>query len=213
MGRYISRASTWTARLVDDWRLTEDSETLTDNQYLLLHLFLPRRGTSHDCRLRALPLVRSEVVGHHAYIKKRVLKKMDKDMLTAAAHIATRLITPSDLNAIEVKQKGIRMQQKFMCVCVCVCVCDLSMTILHQIRRKSNYWWSHIEALRFTCPRTRPDFQRSRRSRIISGSQEQRQHSAYKEAASFLFQAIKEVKHDVWEELIRAIERDTCGRP
>ena len=98
----ISRVSTWTARLVEDWRLTEDAETLTDNQYLLLHLCLPRRGTSHGRRFRALPLVRSEKVGYHAYIKKWVLKKMDKDMLIAAAHIATWLITPSDLNAIEV---------------------------------------------------------------------------------------------------------------
>ena len=31
-------------------------------------------------------LVRSEKDGHHAYIKKWVLKKMDKDMLIAAAY-------------------------------------------------------------------------------------------------------------------------------
>ena len=67
-----------------------------------MHICLPRRGTNHGYRRRAVPLVRSEEDGHHAYIKKWVLKKMEEDMLSAVAHIATWLITPSDLNAIEV---------------------------------------------------------------------------------------------------------------
>ncbi|KAF9412052.1 hypothetical protein HW555_009330 [Spodoptera exigua] len=83
-------------------------------------------------------------------------------------------------------------------------------------RPRAAYWWSaDIAHLRSVCLRHRRQFQRTRRRRQPSATEEQitTAYRAYREATMALQHAITDAKSRSWRELLEGLNRDPWGRP
>ncbi|KAF9409158.1 hypothetical protein HW555_011400, partial [Spodoptera exigua] len=143
--------------------------------------------------------------------RRWALKKLDRDMLIAAANVVAWPEDGSQGIPPDPEVEATWFRDKM------TSICDASMPRAKCGQRpRAAYWWSaDIAHLRSVCLRHRRQFQRTRRRRQPSATEEQitTAYRAYREATMALQHAITDAKSRSWRELLEGLNRDPWGRP
>ncbi|XP_011858938.1 PREDICTED: uncharacterized protein LOC105556455 [Vollenhovia emeryi] len=185
---------TWTspaaANWVENWRVMEEAETLSD--HLLIEMTLVR------------PTARGRMdSGTNSRIRWAV-GKLDQDMLLATLKAAT---WPQGEPQRDVEREAKWLRETL------TRACDSSMPRARFTPRRYAFWWSDaIAELRQASIRHRRTLQRERK-KPIARERLETLLTNYRESRIALKQAIRKAKETAWAELIDALDEDPWGRP
>nr|XP_012145702.1 PREDICTED: uncharacterized protein LOC100883183 [Megachile rotundata] len=187
----LTWASPAAARDVASWRVVEEVETLSDHRYI-------RVDFSSDTPCRR---------GRRPPPKRWALKRLDKDMLVAAAVAASWPASPARQVAdVEGEARWFRDTVQD--------ICSVGMPRATPRPRRGAYWWTpEIASLREACLPKRRQCLRARRRRNRDPAAEQVLWSDYRDAVVAVQTAIRESKDRSWDEFLGSLERDRWGRP
>ncbi|XP_072934835.1 uncharacterized protein [Epargyreus clarus] len=181
-------------RLVTGWRVAEEIVTLSDHRHITLDVTLQlpvRNGRQGESPAR-----------------RWALKRLDRDMLVAAAHVVDWSGAAAEGATPDLEQRAARLRADM------AAICDAAMPRVRSGRRGPAYWWSdHIAQLRAACLRFRRKFTRARRRRTASAVETEERYREYRNATVALQLAIAEGKSRSWSGLLDGLDRDPWGRP
>ncbi|XP_047989238.1 uncharacterized protein LOC125228625 [Leguminivora glycinivorella] len=187
------------AHRIDNWRVLEDVETLSDHVYIRMTVS-PSPAVTTQALLQAAG-------GLRPYCFPRwSLSSLDRDMIEEAAIIEAWCAPPPD--NIGTEQKAARFRKSL------TTVCDAGMSRSRKLPgRKQVYWWSEeIAALRVIANAARRRYVRCRR-RHHTANEEETLHEALVAAKTALRVAISKRKDEAREEFLSTLDRDPWGRP
>lgn len=186
----LSWATTAATQLVCGWRVAEEVVTLSDHRHIIIDIGKP----TPDHRQCIQPTRWS-------------LKRLDRDMLIAAANVAEWPQVPSEAS-LDVSNEASRFQA------VMVGICDVAMPRVKPAHRTSAYWWTEdIARLRGVCLQTRRRYTRTRRRRQATAEETESAYVTYRHATRTLQTAIAKAKAQSWSALVDQLGRDPWGRP
>lgn len=184
--------------MVSGWQVLGGEETLSDHKYVMFRVSDPSLG--------AAPILKPARGGNRPSFGW-VLRKMDRDLLMAAA--IAKSFTGEMTHPVEEADRGAEQLRGML-----TDLCDVSMP-----RRKTAplkrcvYWWSsELAELRSECNRARRRYTHCRRRRDGVQAAAPLQE-AYRVAKKALQRAISAAKARAWTELIDSIDGDPWGRP
>ncbi|XP_072934935.1 uncharacterized protein [Epargyreus clarus] len=132
----LSWATASAERLVTGWRVAEEIVTLSDHRHITLDVAL--QLPVHNGRLGEGPP------------RRWALKRLDRDMLIAAAHVVDWSGTAAEGATPDFEQRAVRLRADM------AAICDAAMPRVRSGRRGPAYWWSdYIAQLRAACLRSR----------------------------------------------------------
>ncbi|XP_050561732.1 uncharacterized protein LOC118274342 [Spodoptera frugiperda] len=186
------------ASRIVDWRVAEEIVTLSDHRHIVFDVATSladgRSGATSNPPTR-----------------RWALKKLDREMLIAAANVVAWPEESSQGISPDPEGEAVWFRDKM------ASICDASMPRIRCGQRPgAAYWWSaDIAHLRSVCLRLRRQFQRARRRRQPSATEEQitRAYREYRDATMALQRAILDAKSRSWKELLEGLNRDPWGRP
>lgn len=188
----LSWATPSATRLVSGWRVAEEIVTLSDHRHIILDVTMRLPTT----------LVRGSARLSWA------LKRLDRDKLLAAAHVAD-WGAQSENEEWPSPEQGAAWFRSTM-----TDVCDAAMPRVTKPSRQPIYWWSEqIAQLRVICLAARRQYTRTRRRRRATPEEKAQSYAVYREATMALQNAIADAKSRSWDELLRDLNRDPWGRP
>ncbi|XP_041976509.1 uncharacterized protein LOC121731220 [Aricia agestis] len=192
----LSFASPAVGRLVQNWRVEEEVETLSDHLYI-------RFCVSSPNHTRMVP----RSLESASEFPRWSLTKLDPEALSEA--IEVEAWTPRPTLPANVNAEALWFREDM------TRICDAAMPrVRGPPARKQVYWWTDtIAELRHQCIRARRPYQRQRRRRTRNESLERRLRSEYSAAKSALHLAIKQAKEAAREEMLAELDRDPWGRP
>lgn len=190
----LSWASQSAERLVSEWRVAEEVVTLSDHRFIVFNVLHSRPDGTNRRRFGAS-------LGW-------ALKRLDKDLLIAAAHSAAWVPPP------EWDDPSIPESESLWFRDTMTSICDAAMPRVKRNLKFPVYWWSeHIAQLREVCLSSRRLFTRTRRRRRATEDEKTRAYAAYRAATVALQTAIADAKSKSWDELLDGLNRDPWGRP
>ncbi|XP_054015954.1 uncharacterized protein LOC128896615 [Hylaeus anthracinus] len=169
----LSWATPAAARLVSEWGVAEEVESLSDYLYILMDVsaalqYHPARGPASGRPQR-----------------RWALNRIEKDALMAAALAASWPDAPAGLVA-DVEREADWFRESL------TAACDAAMPRAKKLPRRASHWWSdEIAALRATCSAARRRFTRARRRRNRDPAREAALYEVYREATVDLQRAIR----------------------
>ena len=191
----VAFASPAVSRLVREWVVLEEVETLSDHLYIRFDV-----STS---------LVIPDVSRPRRYTPKSprwVLSRLDKSVLEEAA-IVQAWLPPAEPVEVEAEAEWFRdaMSQ----------ICDASMPRAKpRPPKRQVYWWSQeIAALRIECIAARRQYTRYRRRRRRDAEEEGQLHNAYMACRKTLRLSISQAKERARAALLDTLNEDPWGRP
>lgn len=176
------------ARMVKNWRVLTDVETMSDHTYIRFDI------CNEDMLLR-----RDRGWGPIRWS----LKNLDEDMLVAAFLVNTWGDPQEENGSIEDrwrKMKGVLTSS-----------CHVSMPVQKSLPRRATYWWNEeIHDLRKRSMRARRVWIRARR-RVPKTPEECEKRAAYKVAKKELGIAISKAKSAAWNDLLADLDENPWG--
>ncbi|XP_072938884.1 uncharacterized protein [Epargyreus clarus] len=190
----LSWATASAKRLVTGWRVAEAIVTLSDHRHITLDVAL--QLPVHNGRLGEGPP------------RRWALKRLDRDMLIAAAHVVDWSGTAAEGATPDFEQRAVRLRADM------AAICDAAMPRVRSGRRGPAYWWSdYIAQLRAACLRSRRKYTRARRRRTAGAEETEERYREYRNATVALQIAISDSKSRSWSGLQDGLDRDPWGRP
>ena len=191
----VSFASPAVARIVRDWRVLEEEETLSDHRYIRFEVSSSPEAPDARRPTRGAPTSPRWVLG-----------SLDTEVLEEAALVKAWL-APAE--PVEVEDEVTWFRDTM------VSVCDAAMSRAKpRPPKRGVYWWSSdIAALRVTCVEARRQYTRYRRRRRRSAEVEEQLHERYKSCTKALQLSISQAKERARAELLDSLEADPWGRP
>ncbi|CAH2215577.1 jg26658, partial [Pararge aegeria aegeria] len=179
--------------MVSGWRVAEEIITLSDHRHIIF--VVAQRPLALNGRLSSGP------------VRRWSLKKLDRDLLVAAAHVAAWPSGSQDFPPNpEDEATWFRGTMS--------AICDTAMPRARLSRKRAVYWWSEeISQLRNVCLNFRRQYTRARRRRRATTGSIAVAYANYREATKALQTAIANAKAKCWKELLEGLDRDPWGRP
>lgn len=190
----VSFASPITATRILNWRVLEDTETLSDHRYIRMKISTNLTNTLSLSNKRT------------SVFPKWSLNQLDQDMAGEAAMVEAWNIQPPA--TIDIEEKAIRFGKSL------TTICDAAMPRARRLPNKqSKYWWTQeIASLRHACNRARRKYTRCRRRRHTT-EEEETHYKTLLDAKRSLTNAIVRSKNESREEFLATLDRDPWGRP
>lgn len=179
------------ARRVNNWRVLEETETLSDHRYICFDVSARASEMGHTIPSGGSP--------------RWSVKRLDRGLLQEAAVVASWAPLPSD----DVNECAEWLKQAMYGVC------DASMPrVGPSTARRQTYWWRpELRHLQNECTVARRRYKRYRRRHIRDQQEEEALYDAYRAACLTLSNAIVQAKTDAWEQWLRCLEDDPWGKP
>ncbi|CAF4907381.1 unnamed protein product [Pieris macdunnoughi] len=181
------------ASSVQNWKVAEDIETLSDHRYIRFNIFKSQ--------------IRYEVGVNRQAFPRWVLSSLNKDLAEEAAIVqawCAPAIWPTDVN-----EAASRLRH------AAKAISNASMSKWRrQPPRRMVHWWNeNIAYLREMCNSARRAYLRNRRRHRRDAAQEQRLHSQFVEHKKALQLAISQAKDKAHSEFLESLNQDPWGRP
>ncbi|XP_038213330.1 uncharacterized protein LOC119833410, partial [Zerene cesonia] len=192
----ITLASSLLASRVQDWRVLEDVETLSDHRYIRFDI----STVQVTCQTQS---------SYSRDNPRWSLKRLDRDALRVAAIVQAWVSPPLDGSTVDVETETDWFQQALSQIC------DAAMPRVRSLPPKRQvYWWSgDLATLRSACVRARRLYSRLRRRRHRDEEMENQRYAEYREAKNKLKIAMEKAKVKAREEFLETLSRDPWGRP
>lgn len=192
----VSFAAPSVARRVQNWRVVDDVETLSDHRYVRFDV-----STSADTPVDHRP------VRDTPQSPRWVLKSMDREVLVEASIVQAWLSPQEGPVGVDEEAEWFRhaMSQ----------VCDAAMprAKLRPPKRQVYWWSSEISDLRSICVQARRQYTRQRRRRHRDEQAEGQLYDAYRGRIKLLQLSIANAKTQARAELLDTLSHDPWGRP
>lgn len=186
----LSWATTAATQLVCGWRVAEELVTLSDHRYIIIDVGRPS-PSNRQC----------------IQPTRWSLKRLDRDMLIAAANVADWIQMSPDAS-LDASTEASQFKS------VMTSICDVAMPRVKPANRSSAYWWTEgIARLRVVCLQARRRYTRMRRRRRVAAEEIESAYATYREATRALQTAIAKAKAQSWSDLVDQLGRDPWGRP
>lgn len=191
----VTFASPSLAHRVQDWRVLEDVETMSDHRYIRF-----------DVSIFPAPQISPRQNSWHRS-NRWALKRLDREALELAVIVLAWSPLCNESSMVEQEAEWFQMALSQ--------VCDVAMPrIKSPHHRRQVYWWSEdLASLRTECVKRRRKYTRLRRRRNRDEQEECRLYTAYRESKKALKSAIGKAKIKAREEFLESLNRDPWGRP
>lgn len=190
----VSFATPAVARKVENWRVEEDVETMSDHMYIRFEISSTPGTLASSTATSRFP--------------RWALTRLDREVAKEAAMVQGWVL-PVGGQSHNVDEMASRMRTAL------TEVCDSAMPrIRRRLHRRQVYWWNdEIANLRTACNTARRVYVRCRRRFGHDPAMEHTLHENYRQAKKSLQLAIKKAKTQAREELLSGLNRDPWGRP
>jgi hypothetical protein len=192
----VTFAAPVVADRIEDWRVLEEVETLSDHMYIRMRVSLRP----------VAPAPVAERRRRNGGFPRWSLASLDRELAEEAAIVEAWCAAPP--TEVGTEERAVRFRASL------TKVCDAGMRRAKRLSgKKQVYWWSvEIAALRVAANAARRNYTRCRRRRHTV-EEEELLHRALVQAKEALQLAITKRKEEARAEFLETLDRDPWGRP
>lgn len=193
----LSFASPALASCVENWRVVDELETLSDHLYIRFEISSSHVGVAGQPSM------------NHVVFPRWTLAQLDRDLLVEASIVQCWSSGTQSVEPLGVDAEALRLRD------VLTAVCDAAMPrVKRRPPKREVYWWSsEISDLRAECTAARRQYTHYRRRRIRDEARLQQLYATYSASKKALQLSISRAKEAGRESVLQSLNLDPWGRP